>query len=275
MTNRLVPCQIFLVGRVERSDTRHVLIVSIMSGFASLYPTYKRGIDKVLICIISLLLLFSGCNVEEKPHVTVRGGDWYTVQVNISDNWKIANAQLEADRLHLEVDKGKRIEKLNLQLLFPLENFNKDVAYRGANRLDGIALLHFTKEDKQQAINNALGKTIISKGLKSCEVLAFFRVGNRLFINFRIENTPIGYLTAHDLEKHYLSGRHPDQRTNRPFKITKGNLEIEFSENHKENRTIPMKNLVKANEVFGGSFCGSILQSGKLEWECLIEFKSK
>ena len=59
------------------------------------------------VCIISLLLLFSGCNVEERPPVTFTSGDWYTVQVKISDNWEIANAQLEADRLHLEVDKGK------------------------------------------------------------------------------------------------------------------------------------------------------------------------
>ena len=37
------------VGRVERSETRHVLIGTIMLGFATLYPTYKIALDKAVV----------------------------------------------------------------------------------------------------------------------------------------------------------------------------------------------------------------------------------
>ncbi len=37
----LVPCQVFFVGWVERSETQHVMIKGIMLGFAPLNPTYN------------------------------------------------------------------------------------------------------------------------------------------------------------------------------------------------------------------------------------------
>lgn len=134
------------------------------------------------VFIISLLLLCSSCTFEERPFeerptvFTYKGNTtWYTVRVNISDGWKIENAVLESNLLHLELDKGKGKEKLSLPLLSPLENFNQDVAYRGANRLNGMSLLHFTKEDEGQGNKFQLGKSKISKGLKSREVLAVYR----------------------------------------------------------------------------------------------------
>ena len=170
------------------------------------------------VCIISLLLLFSGCNVEEKPRVIFTGdGNWYTVQVNIQDNWNIAGAQLEADRLHLELDIGKEAEKLMWPLLDPIENFNEDVTFRGTNTLDGIALLHFTKEDEPpkedepQAIGFIRRHTHTSESLRRNSGLAVFRVGKRLFVDLTVENTSFGNLLSHDLQKHYFGGDNVDQ----------------------------------------------------------------
>ena len=47
----LVLSQVFFVGWVERSETQHVLIMSIMSGFASLYPTYNVRVDSLLVLL--------------------------------------------------------------------------------------------------------------------------------------------------------------------------------------------------------------------------------
>ena len=226
---------------------------------------------------ISLLLLFSSCAFEERPHATYTGDpNWYTIRVNILDDWKIVNAQLESNLLHLELDKGKGKEKLSLPLLFPLENFNQDVVYRGANRLGGMSLLHFTKEDEEQGIKFQLGKSDISKGLKSREVLAVYRVGNRLYVHFRIENTGFGHTVFNNLKKQYLiEDYYKKKKKNRPFKITKGNFKLEFGVNHKKNRIIPMNALIgQSEEIVGGVGMGS-LGDRELEWTFLFELASK
>ncbi len=234
------------------------------------------------VFIISLLLLFSSCAFEERPfeerpHVTFTGdANWYTIRVNILDDWKIVNAQLESNLLHLELDKGKGKEKLSLPLLFPLKNFNQDVLYRGANRLGGMSLLHFTKEDEEQGIKFQLGKSDISKGLKSREVLAVYRVGNRLYVHFRIENTSFGDAISHNLKEQYLIDvYYKKKKTDRPFKITKGNFKLEFGVNHKKNRIIPMNELIEQSEEFvSGAEYGSF-EDRKLVWICLFELVSK
>ena len=229
------------------------------------------------VFIISLLLLFSSCAFEERPPVTFTfaSPNWYTVRVNILDDWKIVNAQLESNLLHLELDKGKGKEKLSLPILFPLENFNQDVVYRGANRLGGMSLLHFTKEDEQQGIKFQLGKSDISKGLKSREGLAFYRVGNRLFVHFRIENTDFGRTVFHNLKKQYFIGDHDKMIETIPFIITKGNFKIEFGVNHKKNRILPINELVEQSEKIVRGVGNSVLGDRELEWTYLFELAAK
>ncbi len=228
------------------------------------------------VCIISLLLLFSGCNVEEKPRVIFTSdGNWYTVQVNIKDNWKIFNPQLEADRLHLELDIGKGAEKLMWLLLDPIENFNEDVTFRGINTLDGRALLHFTKEDEPQAIGFSGRHDHTSESEMRNSVLAVFRVGKRLFVDLTVENTSFGNLISHDLQKHYFGGDNVDQFKNFPFSLSNGVFKIDFGKNHEENRTIPIKRLVGPNDVFGGAVGESVLGKRKLRWTYLIELDTK
>lgn len=229
------------------------------------------------VCLISLLLLFGGCNVEENPRFIFTGdGNWYTVQVNMEDNWKIFNAQLEADRLHLELDIGKGREKLMWPLLDPIENFNEDVTFRGISTLDEKALLHFTIEDKQQAIGFPRGgHTHTSESQRRNSALAVFRVGKRLFVDLTVENTGFGNLLSHDLQKHYFGGNNVDQFKNFPFSLSNGVFKIDFGKNHKENRTIPIKTFIEPNDTFGSAIGHSMSEKRKLRWTYLIELDTK
>lgn len=233
------------------------------------------------VCIISLLLLFSvllfsGCNVEENPRVIFTGdGNWYTVQVNTKDNWKIFNPQLEADRLLLELDIGKGAKKLMWPLLDPIENFNEDVTFRGINTLDGKALLHFTKEDEPQAIGISGGHTHTSESEMRNSGLSVFRVGKRMFVDLTVENTSFGNLLSNDLQKHYFGGDNVDQFKSFPFILSNGVFKIDFGENHKENRTIRIRRLLEPNDVFGGAVGHSMSEKRKLRWTYLIKLDSK
>ncbi len=233
------------------------------------------------VFIISLLLLCCSCAFEDRqdrPRVIYKlNSSWYTVRVNISDDWKIDNAVLESNLLLLELDRGKGKEKLSLPLLSPLENFNQDVEYRGANRLSGLSLLHFTKEDEGQGNKFQLGKSDISKGLKSREVLAVYRVGNRLFVHFRIENTGIGHIAFHNLKKQYLLGDDDLKTGNRPFPfiITKGNFKIDFGVNHKKNRILPINELIEQGEKILRGGGGSSLGDRELKWTYVLELATK
>lgn len=191
------------------------------------------------VCIISFLLLFSGCNVEENPRVIFTGdGNWYTVEVNIKDNLKILNAQLESDRLLLKLHIGRGEEKLMLPLADPIENFNEDVTFRGINTFDSRALLHFTKEDMHKTIGFSGGHTHTSESQRRNSGLVVFRVGKRLFVDLTVENTSFGNLLSNDLQKHYFGSDNVDQFKSFPFILRNGVFKLDFGENHKENRTI-------------------------------------
>ncbi len=55
----VVLCQVFFVGWVERSETQHDRHNQYLSGFASLYPTYKIGIDRAVEYLINSEGLFT------------------------------------------------------------------------------------------------------------------------------------------------------------------------------------------------------------------------
>jgi hypothetical protein len=111
------------------------------------------------------------------------------------DNWKIVDAQLKTDHLILEFNRGKKVEKQSVPLSFPIENLSENIQFRGTNRVNGLAILYFTKEeDPKSMFNPPLAKSKTSKGLRTREVYAIFRTSKWLMLHFSIEKTDPGNL---------------------------------------------------------------------------------
>lgn len=189
------------------------------------------------------------------------------------DNWKIVDAQLKVDQLNLEFDRDKGIEKQNLPLLNSIEKIDKDVQFRGTNRLNGFLFLHFPKEDPQIVVKPPLSKSRIDKGLKSHEMLVVFRKGNRLVIHFVAENTPSGNLHSHNLRQ-YCYGDSDNFAVSNPNLIN-GVLHFKFGENYKGKRNFPIQEFVEPHEKFGSGSGGGGFGESKIIWTYHYDLISK
>lgn len=228
-----------------------------------------------IIYIISLLLLCVSCKVEQQlDYVGFTGNnECRTVRLRIPNNWKIVNAQLKTNQLNLEFDKGRGIEKQSLPILFQIEDLSENMQFRGANRLDGLALLYFTKdEDPQNVFNPPLAKFKISKSSKEREVFAVFRASNWLMVYFSIENTDFGNLLSHNLQQKYIGDVKIDQRG--AFKLVDGILHLEFGEN-KEKRSFPIQKFVEQHEKSNRGSGSSGFSENKLRWVGHFKMASK
>lgn len=217
-----------------------------------------------IVCIIILLLCVS-CTVEQPGYVGSSGNnECRTFRLRIPNNWKIVNAQLKPNQLNLELDKGKGIEKQSLPLLFTIKDLSENIQFRGTNRVDGLALLYFTKEENPQSVfNPPVATSKISSGLKEREVFAVFRTSNWLIVYFSIENTDFGNLLFRDLQQKYIGNVKNDQRGT--FKLIDGILHFEFGEN-KEKRSFPIQKFVKQHEESNRGGGGSSFSGNKLRW---------
>ncbi len=216
---------------------------------------------------IILLLLCISCTVEQQLGYSGYNGnnECMTVRVRMSDKWKIVNSQLNTKELTLEFDRGRGIETQRLPLSFPIDGLSKNIQFRGANRVDGLAILHFTTdEDKQNVFNPPMAKSGISKGLRTRDAYAIFRTGNWLMLHFSIENTDRGNLLSQD------------QKINPPdnFRLINGVLHFVFDKN-RERRNLPIHEFIGPHEKFGSSQQGSSFWGNELRWTSTIKIVPK
>ncbi len=130
-----------------------------------------------LALIISLLLLFISCAVDlQFSYDGIIGNvGKCTVRVCMPDRWEIVNAQLNTEELVLEYDRGIGVEKQHFPLICRFVANDESLQFRGANRIEGLSLLHFTnEEDPQSVFNPPLAKTSINEGLKSTRGICNF-----------------------------------------------------------------------------------------------------
>lgn len=230
-----------------------------------------------IIYIICFLLLCVSCKVEQQLGNAGLSGtgnnECCTVRISMPDNWKIVNAQLKTNQLHLEFDRGRGIEKQSFEVSSLVDDLDESTQFRGANRLDGLALLHFTKEDPQIVFNPPVTKSGIFKGLKTREVYAIFRTGTWLIVDFSIENTDLGNLLSHNLQQQYY-GNAIDQLGMGTFKLVDSVLHFEFGENNNEKRSFPIHDLVEPHEELGKHGLGAGFGES-LRWTGHIKMVSK
>ncbi len=222
--------------------------------------------------IISFLLLFSSCKVEQQVEYFGFTGDkkCCTVKVFMPDNWKIVNAQLESNHLNLAFDKGRGIEKQSFPDSFSNIDADDSIQFRGANRVGRLALLHFTKEeDPQSAFNPPVAQSGTTEGLGTFEKYAIFRTSNWLMVHFSIESTQRDNLPFLNLKQHYYG----DVDLNRsPYcKLTKEALLIVFGKDNREKRSFPIHDFIEQHEVveYGGGGAGV----GEIRIELTQHFK--
>lgn len=160
--------------------------------------------------------------------------------------------------------RGKRIEKQSVPLSFPIEDLSENIRFRGTNRVGGLVIFHFTKEENpKSAFNPPLAKSKISKGLRTREVYAIFRTSNWLMLHFSIENTDLGNLPLRP------KINPPDN-----FKLINGVLYFYFDGKRKK-RNLPIHEFLEPHEEFGESGQGSSFWGNKLRWTSTIEIVSK
>ncbi len=220
-----------------------------------------------IVYIISLLLLFVSCKAEQQQlgYSGYKGNsECFTVRVRMPDNWKIVNAQLKTDQLILEFNRGKRIEKQSVPFPFPIENLSEDIQFRGTNRVNGLALLHFTKEeDPKSVFNPPLAKSEIFKGLKTREMYAIFRTSNWLMLHFSIENIHLNNLPLRP------KINPPDN-----FKLVNGVLHFDYNGKRKK-QNLPIHQFLEPHEEFGSSQEGSGFWGNELRWTSTIAIVPK
>ena len=221
-----------------------------------------------IIYIICLLLLCVSCTVEQQQlgYSGYSGNsECFTVRVRMPDNWKIVDAQLKTDHLILEFNRGKRIEKQSVPLSFPVENLSENIQFKGTNRVNGLALLYFTKEeDPKSMFNPPLAKSKTFKGLRTREVYAIFRTSKWLMLHFSIEkNSP---------------GKHPSQpKINNPpdnFKLVNGVLHF-YYDGKRKKRNLPIHDFLEPHEKFGNSAEGGGFWGNELRWTSTIAIVPK
>ncbi len=223
------------------------------------------------VCIVSFLLLCSSCQIEQQPRdffeqephtISIDSDGWSTFQVVMPDNWKIVDAQLNLNpsnkefNLHLEFDRGKGIEKHSIPASFPPEDYTEDIRFIGANRIDGLAFLHFNKKEPQIDAKSSLGISRIKKDAKFREIILAYRNCDQLTVHLLAENTPFGTLMSHNLRHYYYGETENDDHTEDILELNKGVLQFNFGENYKGNPNFPIHKLVKLHEELGS---GSVL----------------
>ena len=232
-----------------------------------------------ILYIISLLLLCVSCNVEQKQqlsYVEGSGGHEYRMhEIRIPENWKIVDAELDFRQLNLEFDRGNGIEKQSLLLPFPSKKLNENIKFRGANRLDGLTLLHFSiEEDPQSEFNPPIGTTKISSGIKEREEFAIFRTSNWLVIHYSIKNTVLGDLTFHDLTKRYA--KDPNNKGNTAsFETIDGKMRYNLAFNNKEKRSFLIDGYYGQHETYNRRSVGSSKSNNELSWTWRYRINSK
>ncbi len=235
-----------------------------------------------ILYIISLLLLCVSCNVEQKQqlsYVEGSGGHEYRMhEIRIPENWKIVDAELDFRQLNLEFDRGNGIEKQSLKYPYRasdiIDDYYEFFKFRGANRLAGRTLLHFsTDEDPQSEFNPPIGTSKISSGIKEREEFAIYRTSRLLVIHFSIKNTALGNLTSHDLTKRYAKGPHNRGET-AYFEIIDGKMHYNIVLNNKETRSFLIDDYYK-NETYNGSGESNSISNNEVSWTWSYRITSK
>lgn len=224
-----------------------------------------------IVYIISLLLLCIGCSLEIEPQFeyveTIGSNGCYTVRVRMPENLKISNAQLESHKLTVEYDRGRDrgVDKWTYSSSNRINDVVESVQFRGANRIDGFALLYFTEEEEpQEQFNPPIGTTKISSGIKEREEFAIFRTSDWLVVHYSIKNTVLGDLTFHDLTKRYA--RKNNKGDIASFKTIDGKMHFNLAFNNKEKRSFPIDGYYRQHETYGSSSGSHSRTNNELSW---------
>ncbi len=228
-----------------------------------------------IVYVISLMLLCVSCSVEE--HIANPGlsGNYEccTVRMRIPDSWKIINAQLEGNRLHLEYDRGRGIQNQIFEIT-SLMDFDGKTKFRGANRIDGLVVLYFTKDEvPQHKFNPPLGTYKITTSLMEREEFAIFRTSNWLVIHYSIKNTGLGELTSHDLTRRYARKRN-NKGIIYSFKNIDGKMHYNLFFNNKEKRSFLIDRYYGQHETYGSYSLGQGEGKNELSWRWQYEITS-
>ena len=221
-----------------------------------------------IIYIFSFLLLFISCTAEQ--HISYDGStcsnEYCTIRLRIPNNWKIVDAQLESKQVNLEFNRGTGIEKQSLSFPFQHDNLNENLKFRGANRVNRLALLHFTDEEVSQSVfNPPIGTVKISSNIKEREKFAIFRTSNWLVIHYSIKNTGLGNLTFQDLTKRYA--KNPNNKGNTAsFKTIDGKLHYNLVFNNKEKRSFLIDKYYGQHETYNSSSLSQSKSNDELSW---------
>ena len=216
--------------------------------------------------------MFVSCSLEIQPQFryveTTGNNGCYTVRARMPENWKIVNAQLKPTRLTVEIDsgRGRGIGKLLYSSSNKLFDTDDSVQFRGANRIDELALLYFTKEeDPKGKFNPPIGTTKISSTLREQEAFAIFRTGNWLIIHYSIKKTSLGDLTSHNLKRRYAKS--PNNKASiASFKTINGKMHYNLVFNNQEKRRFLIDEYYGQHETYGSSSESSIVSENKLNW---------
>ena len=162
-----------------------------------------------------------------------------------------------------------------MRLHLSLMGFDGNIKFRGLNRVEGLALLYFTKdENPQSAFNPPIGTSKITANLKEHETFAIFRTSNWLIIHYEIKNTAIGNLIAHDLMKRYA--KNPNNKGNMAsFETIEGKLHYNLMFNTKEKRSFPIEKFYGPHEKYGSWTHGAGLANNGVKWTWEYKIISK
>ena len=223
-----------------------------------------------IVYISSCLLLFVSCNVEQRQQLSYVGGgggnEYQMLEVRMPENWKIVNAQLESKQFIVEYDRGNGAEKQNVHLPFPIKNLNENVKFRGANRLDGLALLHFSlDEDPQSEFNPPIGTSKVMTGIREREEFTIFRTSNWLVIHYSIKMTSLGDLTHHNIRRRYAKNPNNKGKT-ASFKTIDGKMHYNLAFNNKEKRSFLIDNYYGQHETYNSSSLSQSRSNSEISW---------
>ena len=221
------------------------------------------------VFIIGLLLLCVSCSVERGKlgfEEASMEKEYRMVKVRMPENWKIVNAQLEFNQMNLAFDRGEGIEKQRLPLPIHFHDFDENFKFRGANRLDGLALLHFsTNEDPQSEFNPPIGTSKVTTGIREREEFAIFRTSNWLVIHYTIKNTGLGNLTFHDLTKRYAKNQNNKAKT-ASFKTVDGKMHYDLVLNNEEKRSFLIDGYYRHHDTYNKSSLSESKSNNELSW---------
>ena len=230
-----------------------------------------------ILYIIVLLLLCVSCSLEQGQHLVYEGATFSdecrTIQVRIPGSWKIVDAELEFKQMNLAFDRGKGIERQSLTLPFQFDDFdknfrfrNENIKFRGANRLDGLALLHFTTdEDPESEFNPPIGTSKVTSGIREREEFAIFRTSNWLVIHYSIKKTNLGVLTHHNLRRRYA--KNPNNRgKTAAFKTIEGKRHYNIVFNNKEKRSFHIDEYYRHHDTYDSITLSESKSNNEISW---------